>query len=195
MAIKVTLHSDWGKFLRAFNPRLFKVILAERMMVAMADNCEYLQKTIANRIRRMDYKKNAALTILLKKSSTPLISTADMIKSLGNDIPNPFEAFVGVNKTSGKGHNIAFVVHEGWTIPYTAVIAQWIAKAIAMALKAGGKMPAMKAKSPGYGGVIRIPPRPFIKKVIEDGRIQRRIVERWRKAYIETIDIMSRRIV
>jgi hypothetical protein len=193
VGVKVKLKDDWAKFLKKSNPRLFRVILWERMQVAMVDNCEYLEKVIATRIRRIDYKRNKPLTVLLKGSGVPLVDNADMIKSLSHLLESPFDAYVGVNKNAAKGANIAYVLHEGWTIRVTPAMRRWMAIAIAKALKSG-KTFATKPVPFSSAAAIVIPPRPFIKKVIDDKRIQGRILRRWAQAYAETFATMSMRI-
>jgi len=132
-------------------------------------------KEIVQRIRDGKYQKLASTTLLLRSfdghGDTPLLRTGGLIRSIATDLTNEFEGEVGLlMKRKGRGEdfsNIGELLHDGGSVRVTDAMKR------AFIRKLGATGLTVR---PGSGtGIIRIPPRPFIKDVFDDARVQKGI--------------------
>lgn len=140
---------------------------------------------IQDRIRQGRYKKLAPLTATLKGmegySNTPLIRTGALMRAITRDVLSPYEGVVGINKnargrkgrdpktgqfTSAEISNIAFTLHEGARIKITDKMKKAFMRRMKMAAKKSGS--SLVKRRGSSKGIMRIPPRPFIKDVFDD---------------------------
>lgn len=157
---------------------------------------------ITDRIRAGRYKKLAPLTGMMRSldgyGQTPLIRSGALLRAITKDVLGPYSGVVGINKnargkrgrdkqtgkfTSAEIANIAETLHEGARIKITPEMKQAFARRMRAALKknGGGSMLQRRGSSKG---VIRIPPRPFIKAVFEDDAFVRKVEELfWSELY------------
>jgi len=159
---------------------------------------------ITDRIRDGKYKKLAPLTSAIKglegKSQTPLISSGALIRAITKDVVGPFKGVVGINKnargkrgrdpatgkfTSAEIANIAVGLHEGMRIQITDEMRQAFMRRLkAASAKAGGA--SMLKKRGSKKGILRIPPRPYIRAVFEDAGFVRKVEDLfWNNLYEE----------
>lgn len=214
---------DWQKMRALLNPTKFQAALKKNIRRATEINALIILKEIRKRVQEGGYSANAALTVLIKGSSKPLVGTGDdeLFKAVTHEMVNDFSAFIGVLKSArGKSGepmvDVAAVIHEGMTIKVTDKMRglfialadatrpperKWDkdpatgrftsrtatrketpltgrAKEIFDQIKGRGQVKPLKPSTTQ----IVIPPRPFIKSVFEDPKIQKRIQENWKKA-------------
>jgi hypothetical protein len=211
-SVRIDTFKGWDQFAAATDPKRFRQALAKEMFKATTKSCNEIRDEIAKSImgKGKVYEKNSGLTILFKRTSTPLIGGnfgigpemgggtdpgATMYKSLGIDAKT-YEGFIGVVRNRG-GFNVAYIVHEGATLRITEKRRKWLAAAIASAMGKQGKdfsrkgqaftvdmngkekrIPSAKGSN-NVGSAIIIPPRPFIRHVMQDPALQRRVIDRW----------------
>jgi hypothetical protein len=203
MAAKVTLTFDktWKKLIHKLSVAKFTVALKEQVARATELNAMLVDAEVRRAIKnkKTGGPANAALTVLIKKSKKPLVDSGQLFKSVTYKMLTEFTAEVGVLKGDASA-NIAVAVHEGATIKVTARMRAMFAM-LAAASGARGKRRAAivskltgraeelwKRRKNGWKALkpstthIRIPPRPFIRVVIEDPRIRRRAFKNWQKA-------------
>lgn len=166
------LSGDWDKWrqwVNAFDGNLSKA--SER---AVKKSLQFALKEIDGRIRGGKYDKLAALTRLDRRqqgfSSTPLLRTGGLIRSINTEVLDSFTGSVGLLKSSKGGANLGELLHDGATIPITQAMRRAFAR----------KFGKLKARSTGKT-VIRIPPRRFIQNVFEDSSFSRDIEAIFRK--------------
>lgn len=103
------------------------------------------------------YTPNAAATIALKGSSTPLVDTGDLIGSLTFEVPDPFKVVLGINSPMlSSGRFLYEVLHNGATIRRGNSV--WV-----------------------------IPPRPFLTTVWEDPDFIKQVTRFYLEALIEAL--------
>lgn len=159
---------------------------------------------ITERIRAGKYKKLAPLTATLKSmegySQTPLIRTGALMRAITRDVIGPYTGVVGINKnakgkrgrdpvtgrfTAAEISNIALTLHEGARIKITDKMKRGFMRRMKMAAKKAGGASLLRRRGSSKG-IMRIPPRPFIKAVFEDAAFVARIEDLfWTELYKE----------
>lgn len=134
---------------------------------------------ITDRIRAGKYKKLSPLTATLKNlegySDLPLIRTGALIRSISREVLSPYKGVVGVNKNARMRKrggstdigSIAVGLHEGMRIRVTDKMRRAFMRKLGAAAKKAGGASFLRRRGSSKG-IIRIPPRPFIKAVFED---------------------------
>lgn len=175
-------------------------------------NALLVQKAIRENIRSGDHEENSSLTVLFKKSTKPLVDSGELFKAITNVMINSKRAEVGVLKTSAtvnyafSVHQGAIIpVTDDMRNMFYALArysagdldfnklgarAQQLAKKLDKKSKrrrdrSSGRFVSQKADFAPLKlstTKIRIPARPFIREVVEDSEIQRRVMENWSRA-------------
>lgn len=141
---------------------------------------------ITDRIRGGKYKKLSPLTSMMKSlegySQTPLVRRGALIRAISREVLTPYKGVVGINKnakgprgrdpvtgqfTKSEVANIAYTLHEGARIKITDKMRKAFARRLKI-LQAKNGGASMLKKRGSKKGVLRIPPRPYIKTVFED---------------------------
>lgn len=201
--VKFTWDSGMDKFLSflaALEGNLGKV--SER---AMKKATLMAMTEIQDRIRAGKYKKLAPLTSTLKSmegySQTPLIRTGALMRAITRDVLGPYTGVVGINKnakgkrgrdpqtgkfTAAEISNVALTLHEGARIKITDKMKKAFMRRLKMAAKKAGGASMLRRRGSSKG-IMRIPPRPFIKEVFEDGAFVAKLENLfWTELYKET---------
>lgn len=186
------LSGDWKKYgdtLDAFSDNFRKLI--ER---ATERNAILARDEMRLRVNARKYTANAPRTVILKGGDLPLAGKtgspesaagasgggtgAALLKSLAYQMEGPLSAIVGVNRWANyRGRkNIGKIVHDGVTIPVTERMRKYF---YFLAFKYGSK--GFKPLHPRTKKIV-IPPRPFIKNVIDDPTVQARMRAQWEAA-------------
>lgn len=105
---------------------------------------------------------NSPLTVLAKGSDKPLVDRGDLRQSISVDsvrLPKVFMAKVGVKRATGRGADVATILHEGAVIKVTPQVR-------AAAFAAIRKRTGAPVQIDGGGGAKKqwvIKPRPFLR--------------------------------
>lgn len=163
-----------------FERRLQKHVKAATMLNALLAEGEIKTDISANR-----FKKNAARTIAIKRSSKPLAGvTGELFKSVIGRAVAWDTALIGVlkskkvkNKQTGKVDDIlqiAAILHDGATITVTDRMRRYF---FLLASKKGSRTMPLRASTK----VIVIPPRPFLRGVTKK-RLVKKYKANWQRA-------------
>jgi len=181
-SFEIKYSGDFKKFEKFLDSKRHMKILETEVGQATAMNAALIQDEIIRRILTRNFKtKNSPLTIALKKSSTPLIDTSDMMKAIDVELKGSFTAFVGFlkNQKTSHGGNMNQVVprlEKGFEVKITPQMKMWL---YAKMRRAGIAPNPVKTSS---SGVLRIPPRPFITPVFESKAMARKLNRNWKEA-------------
>lgn len=120
MGSKVTFKMDdgWKRMARALDPDRFNAALQKHVGQATLRNAQLLQRRVRKRIQTSVFKRNAALTKMIKRDDKPMVGKGDLFQAVTHVQESWNRAFVGVLRTSGD-FNVARIVHEGATINVT----------------------------------------------------------------------------
>jgi len=188
----LVLSGDWKKYGATLDT--FADNFSRLVGLATERNAIEVRDEIRRRIDQKKYGENAPRTLILKGGGYPLVGKsgspekakgasgggtgAALLKSLAYEMEGPLAAVVGVNRWAvWKGRkNIGKIVHDGIVINVTDKMRKYF---LFLAFKYGDK--GFKPLHPKTTK-IRIPPRPFIKTVVDDGMVQARMKKEWSKA-------------
>jgi hypothetical protein len=114
----------WKRLRVMLDPDRFKREAEKNIAKATRLNAMIIQKEIRQRMKKGGgYSANAALTVMIKHSSKPLIGVGDneLFKAITYEMIDSFSAFIGVKRsaTDKDGEplvDVAEIVHEGATI-------------------------------------------------------------------------------
>lgn len=161
--------------------------------VGVQVTAKVILREIRQNIKRGNYAgsrtPNAPLTRAIKRSSLPLADRGQLFKAITSKPIDWHSVEIGVVKGDDRA-NIALIVHEGVQIPVTDKMRRMF-QALAEASDGGrspstltGRAAELWARMSGgwkalraSTDVIRIPPRPFIREVIEHPAIERFVAE------------------
>jgi len=179
--------------------------LKKHVAKATRNNAHYVQAQIRKGLQRGRFRRNAPLTVAIKGHGKPLNETgAQLFPAISTDVKSWKKALVGVFATSGV-YNIALTIHDGATIAVTQKMRGlffllW--QASIGGIDPGeltGRAAELWRKMPGGWKPLRkntthikIPPRPFVKRVFNDKRVQQRVKNVWAKAVKAAIKETSR---
>ncbi|MFH1730005.1 MAG: hypothetical protein ABIA04_16455 [Pseudomonadota bacterium] len=181
----IKLDENWDKFIRHCTKQ-FKENLRKEVGLATKQNAIYTIKKVKQVIRKSVPPDNAPLTVLIKKSSKPLVDKGDLTRSITRKIISPYLAFIGVlrqvkNKKGKPLINIAKTLHDGRTIKVTK-------KMRAYFYYLAGEVPGVKPLSANTK-YITIPPRRFFDISFKDGELIRQSKKRWNNAVNKALRI------
>ncbi len=186
----VTYTGPWKEWLDAIDPAKLQARLHREVRRATLANALLVKREIRKRIQSgKEYAKNSPLTLAGKAPRTkPLVHGGDLFQAITEYLVDDFTAFVGLNrKTLGdEAVNIGIVLHEGAVIPKQGDVTQAMRAAVfakARENRKGGKFLEQIASSaqPAKKKWV-IPPRPFIKRVVEDKKIRAALDANWSAA-------------
>ena len=171
---------DWDRLARTLDPRRLREALVREVGQATRRNALLVRTEIRDRIRGKRYTANAALTVAIKGSSTPLVDTALLLQNVTDKVLSPFEAIVGVMrgavaKDGGDLVNLGIVLHEGATVRVTAAMRRFF---YFKAAEQPGRWFPLRATTQA----ITIPGRPFVRDVAEDQAVRGRVEANWHAA-------------
>lgn len=188
-AFDVTLTGEWGEFLRAIRPGEMARRLQEELRKATTKNCLLVKSAMRKRIQDRAYLPNSPLTLAIKAPRTkPLIGGppgpgGDLFRAITHEVSVRADGepvgFVGLLRTDthkGTRYNIGIILHEGATIRVTPAMRRAV---FAKARRNGkGRRYLRDIAGPARGTWV-IPPRPFVRDVIQDPAIQRALLREW----------------
>lgn len=183
--LSIELNSGWRQFhawAAAFDGKLeiaSKIALRTAVLFIMAE--------IVNKIEGREFKKLSPLTRFVRGlegySDIPLKRTGALVRSISTDVENAFVGHVGLLK-KGKGggrdprsgrftspdfSNIGELLHDGGRVKITDAMRRSFIRHLGRQMSKQGVRLLNNRGS--KKGVLRIPPRPFIKSVMEDPRV------------------------
>ncbi len=169
-------------------------VLKKHVSKATLKNANILEVEFKRHIKQGIPSPNAPLTVWIKRSANPLVDTGLLLRNITVKQQGWKTAFVGVQRNNRR-HWIAEILEGGTRIRVTPKMRAmfyylWLAsnnriprsqlKGRALALwkrRPGG----WRRLSPGKR-FIKIPPRPFIKPVMEQRALIERFMQNWRDA-------------
>jgi len=188
----VQLTGQWEQFLRALDPRAFEQRLRMEIRRATQRNALLVQREIRNRIREGKFAANSPLTLAIKApKSKPLVVTGALFQSIAYELASDYVAFVGL-KFGAKGKdgqdlvNVGVALHEGFALEVTAAMRRAVFARIRDRRKAA---PHLKKLTGPAKAVWVIPARPFVRTVIEDATLQRKIQDNWTQATARALQV------
>jgi hypothetical protein len=192
-AIAVRLTGDWKLFRFLISASRFEPALEAGLLRATQANALILRREIRLNIRGAKYAANrapnAARTVFIKGSTKPLVDRGQLVQALTSQVQSYGRAEIGVSRMAREA-NVARIVHEGAIVPVTGKMRRMF-RALSDVSRGKrdpstlrGRAAALYARQKkGWKPLkestteLRIPPRPFIREVVEDGRVQRMIWE------------------
>lgn len=199
--IGYTPTAGWGRFRAILRGAQFTAALEKNIGMATRFNALQVQKAIRQNIKHAASTPNAALTILIKGSSKPLVDHGDLFQAISHQIITPYSAFVGVLKKENDEHvtDLIKTLHDGGTIPVTPAMRGlffYLWKLTTGALTRDkvteGRLTEIYDRIEGTGKIIyplkdtttaiHIRPRPFMKEVFDDKEIAKYCKINWTKA-------------
>lgn len=197
-AISVKLAGDWDKLKFLISAAHFKPAMQAAIGRATAINALIIKREVRKNLKTGSYatgrEKNRPLTMMIKGSSRALVDTGQLFQAITSKVNSWDSAEIGVARTS-RQKNTALIVHEGSVVKVSAKMrALFIVLAEASdgtrdPSSLRGRAAELYARQPkGWKAlkpstkVIKIPPRPFIREVVESSAIAKRIAENWLEA-------------
>lgn len=160
---------------RVLNPRRVNRALAKNVKNANQLLGTWMVDEIRRGIREKRYVSNSPLTKILKNSDMPLVDHGDLLGSAAYDHKGPWAFEVGVVKKSGKGANVAMILHEGATISVTDQMRayfRWLAH------HTKGQVKPLSSRTT----TIVIRPSPYLRDAVFSRRALLKVQEEWMKA-------------
>lgn len=212
---RITFTPDWAFLQKHYAMGRFESYLRNEVAKATRTLARHIQSQMRKRIRRRDYTRNALLTRLLKRSSTPLVEDGDLIAGINVRQMGWNRAFVGLlraGKFSGRSFNLAVHLHggpDGKKPLLIKVTPKMRAMFTFLSLKSHGwadinltgralelwnKNPRIKWRALSRDTThITIPQRPFVKAVFDDPHIHKTARRVWKDAVVRALTAGRRR--
>lgn len=206
--VELKMTGNWKQMAAALDPKRFQANLDANMGKATRFNGMMVAGMIRKRIRGRRYTSNAPLTVLIKKSSTPLVDDGDLFGAVTSKNIDAYSVFVGVLRSAigpdGQSLvNIAEFLHKGGSIPVTdAMRAMFImlwevgqgkrerstleGRAAELAKQLKGRIKQIKPLKASTKFIV-VPPRPFLSDVLNDPLVLKRCRKNWEKAFQATL--------
>lgn len=199
-AFKIT--GNWKRLQHIVSKDRFERALKVDVRKATTQAAMIVVKEIKKRISGRSYSPNAQLTILIKKSTLPLVDDSDLYNSITHMTVDEKSAFVGVlRKVEIDGRpaaDLALMLHEGASITVTNAMrglffalasvgegrmqaSELTGRAAELATQLGSRIKKIRPLKASTS-VIVIPPRPFLKVPFEDRALLGRIKQIWERA-------------
>lgn len=196
------LTGSWGKLKHVVDRSRFESALKQNIRQATQRNAMRVVADIRKRITGRAYSPNAALTILIKKSTKPLVDDGDLFQAITHQMLNDKTAFVGALKaTQVNGQSaadLAAILHEGATIAVTPAMrglffilaevgagkkpaSELTGRAADLAQRLGSRLKGIKPLRASTTHIV-IPPRPFLRESFEDPQILGKLKQEWERA-------------
>ena len=188
MTAGIKKDNNWRRFQNMLDPRNFQSKLNRVISLATRRAAQYVVGEIRASIQRNEYEPLSGLAIVskAKTSSLPLVDAGSLWLSITDKAINPFTAFVGVLRQAkgkrGKNmYNIAMVLHEGAVIQVTP-------KMRAYFWYRHNEDPRWLPLNPTTTAIF-IPPRPFIRQVVEKPHVKQKVWAEWRKGMRQVLRV------
>lgn len=206
--VEFKMVGDWRKMASALDSKRFEANLEANLGRATAFNGMMMAGEIRRRIKSRKYAKNSPLTILLKKSSTPLVDDGDLFGAVTSQSLDKYSVFIGILRSTmgdnGKPLvNLAELLHNGGVIPVTEhmrnmfILLSEVGQGKRDVSTLEGRVADMaKALGPRIKNIkalrastthIKIPARPFLTDVLKDPAMLKKCEMNWRKAVQATM--------
>ena len=191
---------NWRRFLESINTSRYKNIAEKFFRIAALRIGLKFKEMAQKNIRSGIFEPNSPITKILKGSSKPLFDTGQLFQAIGFEVLSAYAVLVGVKyrkvNKGGKDIDIARLVHDGFTLDLNKIpngdkvrAALW-ARVNGKLKVSGEELPERPAsKTPG---VWVVPPRPYIKVVLEDKNFKDFVQRQWEQAWRKTWQIMVR---
>jgi hypothetical protein len=193
--LTVKLTGDWSEIRRLLLVGQFQERVREGVGIATGVNAFVVRREIRDNVRKGLYADNravnAVLTTKIKRSTKPLVDSGHLFKAITSVQTDWHTAEVGVLRGDPNA-NIAEIVHEGRLIEVTQSMRALFAmlaeasngsidpsKLTGRAQELFARMPRnWKALRPTTTH-IRIPPRPYIREVVESDGVNKLCGKNW----------------
>jgi hypothetical protein len=201
--VELKMTGEWKRMAAAMDSKRFEKNLEANINKATIFNGLMVAGEIRRRIKARKYAKNSELTVLIKRSSTPLIDDADLWGSVTSKNISAYAVFVGVLRTTLAPNgrpmvNLAEFLHSGGAFPVTEHMRNLFillsevgqgkrdkstltGRAAELAKALGKRIEQIKPLKPSTTHIV-VPPRPFLTDVLNDARILKKCEANWRKA-------------
>lgn len=193
VVIKVEL-TGGQKFAKMLMPETFKRHMKNHIPRATGQNAAFAAKKMRQLIQAANFKPNAALTIMIKGSSKPLVDHGDLFGAITHKKIDDYTGWVGLERNNPAA-KLAELLHDGGVIPVTPAMRGmffflWKASNGDMSpSKLTGRAAELFARQPtGWYPLsenttaIVIPGRPFVKQTIEDEALKEQMTKNWTRA-------------
>lgn len=193
--INFRMTGQMKQWMRCINPRELGRRLDKNVGIATKKNAAFVKAEMKGRILAGKYVKNSPVTVILKAKGVPLMEDGDLVRAIDELIISPYAAFVGVKKNASGGSRngkipmveLAGMLQENIKIEFKKIgpaaearIRTWFRhKAIETHFQI---MPLSAGKR-----ILRIPKRPFVEKVANNKKIQRKIISNWTNAVRQSL--------
>lgn len=195
MAAGVKKIGAWKRLRAMLTPSILNKKLKREVRVATGVNAQFVMAQVQKGIQSGVDPANRPLTMMVKQAGKPLVDTAALFNAITFRMMNYKTAFVGVLRTNDAA-NVAEAVHEGVTFKVSAAMRMlfrylyWASvtgdpskltgRAVELwNLHPGGWYP-LKAST----DKIKVPARPFLRKVFNDPAVLDFVAEQWRQAVL-----------
>jgi hypothetical protein len=193
--------TNMEKWLHAVaEPDRFMMLLGQNMRKASELNGKVAERYMRKVIQAGEYvQPNADLTILIKRSSKPLVDHAMLFKGITSRVVNDYTVFAGVARTDQQSYDIARVVHEGVVINVTPAMRGMFMALYKVSMgemdpdKLEGRARELYSRmTTGWmplrpdTSVIVIPPRPWATFVFQIPEFRAKVTANWRAALAKT---------
>jgi hypothetical protein len=194
----------WKRYAKALDPKRFKAALRRNMRKASILNGKIVEAAIRSAIRGGGFEKNAALTVMIKGSSKPLVDRGELFKAITSVVIGDAKVFIGVVQTN-EFYDLAMAIHDGANVKVTPAMrglffVLWQASIGKMdPTKLSGRAAELWERAPGgwlplkaSTSNIIIPERRFIESAFEDGALKDQILANWNMAFKATMREVAR---
>lgn len=106
--------SGFAELQMRLNPARFTAALRKEVRRATALNGKLAVREVRKVIKGGMEPTNAPLTVMIKRSSKPLVNHGDLWAAIASTVVDDYTAFVGVNRKNGA-YDVAVGLHEGTT--------------------------------------------------------------------------------
>lgn len=171
------MDKGWKKYARATDAATFRRVLQKHVGTATLRNAQVIQRRVRKRIQTGVFRRNAALTVMIKGQNKPMVGGGDLFGAITHVQEDWAHAFVGVLRTNGA-FNVARVVHDGASIDVTEKMRRmfmmlWLVSEGQMSSSSlTGRAAELWRSAPGGWFPLKegtkkivIPSRPFIRSV------------------------------
>lgn len=113
--------TNMEKWLHAVaNPPRFMMLLGQNMRKATELNGKVAERYMRKVLQAGEYvAPNADLTVILKRSSKPLVESGALFKGITSRVMDDYSVFAGVARQNEEAYNLAKILHEGAVINVT----------------------------------------------------------------------------
>lgn len=178
------------------SPRRVKAAFRDEVRKATGRNALLVQAAIRRQISHGTFAKNSALMEAIKGGNAPLRDKGDLFNSVAVQVVSPTEAFVGILRKQAA-YNIGVALHQGCVI---RVSDRMRALFFLLFLASQGRAPKLEGRAAELfarfkdwkpiswsTNTIVIPPRPFIRRALEDKSLKAKVAANWRMAVQDTL--------